>query len=144
MHLLICQACFMVHIYNKYCASPQKMQSASMPALVGRRNKIRCEEAWAGFVHWILEDQFGHLGEVTLAMEEHPTNGCLEPTEAQYLAYFAFLRERQGSHRLWRAYIMLNKSHEKKFGQGINQWPNIHQSLQQYEYEEKQRRRGYY
>ena len=97
-------------------------------------SKIRCEEAFARFLQWTLEEQFGHLAVISLAMEEQPESP--EPTEEQYLRYFAHLQKINASHRLWSTYNLLSKSHKKKYGQGLNQWPNIYQAVEQYEYEE--------
>ena len=81
---------------------------------------------------------------VTLAMEKPMflTNVPIEPSEGQYLRYFSYLRDIYGSHRLWSTYNLLSKSHKKKYGLGLNQWPKIYQTLEQYEHEEYQRLQG--
>ena len=94
----------------------------------------RRKEVWTRFTQWIAEQQFGHLAMITLAMEDHPAP---EPTEADYLEYFAHLWETR-RHSLSSTYRLLKISHQMIYGRDLEQWPNIRQSLQQYENEEQQ------
>ena len=88
----------------------------------------RREQAWTRFNQWIAAQQVGHLAVV-----------IPEPTEAQYLGYFAHLwqTQRHGSSGLWRTYGMLKRSHQRNYGRDLEEWANIRQSLEHYETEEQ-------
>ena len=107
--------------------------------------KIRCEEAWTKFLQWTfetLEKQFGHLAFLTLSMNEEPTDDSLGPSEGSYLHYFTYLKKINTSHRLWSTYNLLSRCHKKKYGQGLNKWPNIYHMLEAFEWEEYDRRQA--
>ena len=105
--------------------------------------ELACEEGWSRFHQWILEQQFGHLATITLAMEDATSSDTPEPTEAQYLGYFAYLWTGQGRHganRLWNVYTLLNNSSKMRYGRGL-EWTTVRQALRQYKREEEEQRR---
>ena len=121
------------------------MQPVTRPVILWdeelqRRREIASEERWNISRQWILVQQFGHLAMITLALSECTTTEAPEPTEAQYLGYFAHLWNDQGlrSSRLWHVYSLLNHSSKRRYGRGL-EGTTIRQTLHLYKLEEQQR-----
>ena len=101
---------------------PQIMDPAlHNPPVLSPRERI-----WRRFIQWVQDNGWPPQDE----------NALPEPTEVQYLAYFAHLWETQRFliMSLWVTYNQLSKRHKEKYGQGLEKWPIIAHALLQYQY----------